>query len=215
MKKKKKDSGVAMIVVLIVGAVVLVFCLSLLLAAYTLYARTNREVTQQQCKILAQTASESLGTELSNQNSGLITYFETQIQNGSWSGGEELCMNLDDGGQSGDYHVQVTFTYSLNLPDDDGEDSGDDNDDQDTNPDNPESGNESGNTGAEGNSGTKKAGDNPGGSNAQPVGNGTYTIRAVVRCTRGDGTGKDVQYYELETEFSSVSMKGGIGSEEE
>lgn len=207
MQKKDKNAGVAMVVVLIVGAVVMVFCLSLLLAAYTLFSQTNRQVTQEQCKILTQSTAEMLSAELKNPDSALSGYLGTQIQSGKWISEEiantaepgdidadavsKLVMTLEDGGESGDYHVAVTFSYSLNLPEDDGGDDDDDDDDQD----------DTGNGGTSG--------------GAESGGNGSYTIRAVIRCTRGDGTGRDVQYYELETVFSSVSLKGGAGSEEE
>ena len=207
MQKKDKNAGVAMVVVLIVGAVVMVFCLSLLLAAYTLFSQTNRQVTQEQCKILTQSTAEMLSAELKNPDAALSGYLGTQIQSGKWISEEiantaepgdidadavsKLVMTLEDGGESGDYHVAVTFSYSLNLPEDDGGDDDDDDDDQD----------DTGNGGTSG--------------GAESGGNGSYTIRAVIRCTRGDGTGRDVQYYELETVFSSVSLKGGAGSEEE
>ena len=207
MQKKDKNAGVAMVVVLIVGAVVMVFCLSLLLAAYTLFSQTNRQVTQEQCKILTQSTAEMLSAELKNPDSALSGYLGTQIQSGKWISEEiantaepgdidadavsKLVMTLEDGGESGDYHVAVTFSYSLNLPEDDGGDDDDDDDDQD----------DTGNGGTSG--------------GAESGGNGSYTIRAVIRCTRGDGTGRDVQFYELETVFSSVSLKGGAGSEEE
>ena len=214
MQKKDKNAGVAMVVVLIVGAVVMVFCLSLLLAAYTLFSQTNRQVTQEQCKILTQSTAEMLSAELKNPDSALSGYLGTQIQSGKWISEEtaktaepgdidadavsKLVMTLEDGGESGDYHVAVTFSYSLNLPEDDGGD--DDDDDQDD-------------TGNGGTSGGAESGGTSGG--AESGGNGSYTIRAVIRCTRGDGTGRDVQFYELETVFSSVSLKGGAGSEEE
>ena len=214
MQKKDKNAGVAMVVVLIVGAVVMVFCLSLLLAAYTLFSQTNRQVTQEQCKILTQSTAEMLSAELKNPDSALSGYLGTQIQSGKWISEEtaktaepgdidadavsKLVMTLEDGGESGDYHVAVTFSYSLNLPEDDGGD--DDDDDQDD-------------TGNGGTYGGAESGGTSGG--AESGGNGSYTIRAVIRCTRGDGTGRDVQFYELETVFSSVSLKGGAGSEEE
>lgn len=229
MQKKDKNAGVAMVVVLIVGAVVMVFCLSLLLAAYTLFSQTNRQVTQEQCKILTQSTAEMLSAELKNPDSALSGYLGTQIQSGKWISEEtaktaepgdidadavsKLVMTLEDGGESGDYHVAVTFSYSLNLPEDDGGDDDDDDDDQD------DTGNGGTSGGAEsgGTSGGTESGGTAGGteSGGTSGGNGSYTIRAVIRCTRGDGTGRDVQYYELETVFSSVSLKGGAGSEEE
>ena len=61
---RNNQSGVAMIMVLIVGAVILVFCLSLLLVTYSLFAQTSRQTTRLQCKMMAQSFSESLKEEL-------------------------------------------------------------------------------------------------------------------------------------------------------
>ena len=234
MQKKDKNAGVAMVVVLIVGAVVMVFCLSLLLAAYTLFSQTNRQVTQEQCKILTQSTAEMLSAELKNPDSALSGYLGTQIQSGKWISEEtaktaepgdidadavsKLVMTLEDGGESGDYHVAVTFSYSLNLPEDDGGDDDDDDDDQDDTGNGgtsggAESGGTSGGTESGGASGGTESGGTSGG--AEPGRNRSSTPRAATRCTRGDGTGRDVQFYELETVFSSVSLKGGAGSEEE
>lgn len=125
-----------MIMVLIVGAVVLAFCLSLLLIAYSLFAQTSRQTGRQQCKLLAQSFSESLGTELSDPSSDLSQYLSKQIQSGDWKsknpirvegadaetqenteGVTELILNLNDGGKLGAYHMTVTLTYTQNISD--------------------------------------------------------------------------------------------------
>ncbi|MBO5509007.1 MAG: hypothetical protein J5962_00965 [Lachnospiraceae bacterium] len=223
MKKDKKNSGVAMIVVLVVGAVVLVFCLSLLLVTYTLFSQTNRQVTQIQCKILAQSTSETLAGELKRSDSELVEYLGDQIQSGKWISEDtalseqadaqvtdtvsELVMNLDDKGQCGEYNIRVTFSYSLNIADDDDEEGGDDNDDQDNtlNAEDIDVEEVSGGASEGGNGNNSEANNNSEGE--VPSGNGTYSIRAVIRCTRGNGTGREVQYYELETIYPAVSLK--------
>ena len=145
------NAGVAMVMVMIVSAVVMVFCLTLLLVTYTLFSQNVRQMSSLQCKLLAQSVAESLAQEFENPDSELSKYLSAQIQNNTWvaqnvsaeagaqgneeSAGEnavsELELLLDAGGKTDDYRVSVTLTYSLNVADDDGKDDGDDEDDQD------------------------------------------------------------------------------------
>lgn len=196
-----------MLMVLIVGAVVLVFCLSLLLVTYSLFAQTSRQITRLQCKLLAQSFSESLGEELKDPASGLSVYLKEQIQNGYWISGEasqsmdesssesaavsELLMNMDDEAALGDYHVTVALTYSVNVADDEGGDEGEEGDDQD-----PNLGGEAGSGEGPG----PTAGEDPGASGT------TYSIQATVKCVRGDGSDRDAQYYVIETVYPAVSF---------
>lgn len=213
------DSGVAMIVVLIVGAVVMVFCLSLLLVTYTLFAQTSRQTTQLQCKLLAQSCSEMLGEEFKNPDSELSGYLSEQIENGSWISEDmmkgmeegslspgtvsELTLNLGDEGALGDYNLTVTLTYSLNIAEDDGSGEEDEDDDQDNNL--------TDGTGEEsGVPETNPGGSQAGGTGSEPgtaeAGNVTYSIKAFIRCMRGDGTDRDVQFYTIETIYPAVSL---------
>ncbi|MDD7642462.1 MAG: hypothetical protein PUK75_08310 [bacterium] len=85
---------------------------------------------------MAQSFSESLGTELSDPSSDLSKYLSTQIQSKKWTsknpirvegadaetpespvGVKELVLNLDDGGNLGPYHLTVTLTYTQNISD--------------------------------------------------------------------------------------------------
>ena len=204
LKKRQNNAGVAMIVVLIVSAVVMVFCLSLLLVTYTLFAQTSRQVTQVQCKILAQSTSETLKEELKKPDSDLCIYFRNQIESGKWIS-EEAAKAAEEGSLADDVvselrltldNLSVTFTYSLNLPDDDGGGEGDEKDDQD---------NDSDDNGMEEGNGQNNSED-PGESNGEPAGNGTYSIKATIKCMRGNGADRDVQYYTIETIYPAVSL---------
>lgn len=206
--RKSDDSGVAMIVVLIVCAVVLVFCLSLLLVSYTLFAQTARQTTQFQCKILAQSCSEVLEEELKDPDSDLSAYLGEQIQNGYWLSEEtdpdagenpsktdavsELVLSMDDNGASGDYNVTITLTYSLNSAGDDGDDDGDD-DDQDEDIKNKKLTEE---TYSEAVPDTKE------GEQEKK----SYSIKATIQCVRGDETDRDTQLYTIEMVYPSVSL---------
>ncbi|MGN0151750.1 MAG: hypothetical protein ACI39Q_04685 [Wujia sp.] len=210
------NSGVAMIVVLVIGVIVLAFCLSLLLVTYTLFSQSSRQVTRLQCKMLAQSASETLGSELEDADSALIAYLKKQIDAGYWvsegqvndaddetSGSDavtELVLNLDDDNATGAYNLTATLTYTLNVTDDEGGDEGSDEDDQDDDT-------KGGTTGNEGNKGNaNEPSDTPADIPDNTAGNGSYSIKAVIKCMRGDGTDRDVQYYVVETTYPSVSM---------
>ena len=237
MKKKKmcfqrkrnilrnNQSGVAMLMVLIVGAVILVFCLSLLLVTYSLFAQTSRQTTRLQCKIMAQSFSESLKEELSDSSSNLAVYLGEQISNGNWKSSmdgideeepddvenpdavSELVLNLDDSSTLSDYHLSVTLTYSLNAADDEEGDGGDDEDDQDDSlsENDVDSGNQQ--NGKQNNQ-QNKGNQNGSGEGTNPADAvATYTVDAVITCMRGDGNDRDTQYYVLETSYPAVSFK--------
>ncbi len=241
MKKKKmcfqrkrnilrnNQSGVAMLMVLIVGAVILVFCLSLLLVTYSLFAQTARQTTRLQCKMMAQSFSESLQEELSDSSSDLAVYLGEQIRNGNWKSSmdgideeepddeenpdavSELILNLDDSSTLSDYHLSVTLTYSLNAADDEEGDGGEDEDDQDDslsgndadsgNQQNGKQNNQQNNRQNEGNQNGSGEGTDPNDAVA------TYTVNALITCMRGDGNDRDTQYYVLETSYPAVSFK--------
>lgn len=244
MKKKKmcfqrnrrilrnNQSGVAMLMVLIVGAVILVFCLSLLLVTYSLFAQTARQTTRLQCKLMAQSFSESFQEELSDSSSELSVYLGKQISEGNWKSSmdgmdeeepddeenpdavSEIVLNLDDASTMSDYHLRVVLTYSLNAADEEG-DGGDDEDDQD----NSLSGNDvdSGNqqNGKQNNQQNSQQNNQQNSGNQNEAGEGTnsenavatYTVDAVISCMRGDGSDRDSQYYVLETSYPAVSFK--------
>lgn len=234
---RNNQSGVAMLMVLIVGAVILVFCLSLLLVTYSLFIQTSRQTTRLQCKLMAQSFSESLQEELSDSSSELSVYLGKQISEGNWKSSmdgteeegpedvtnpdavSELVLNLDDSATLSDYHLRVTLTYSLNAADDEEGDGGDDEDDQD----NSLSGNDidSGNqqNGKQNNQQNSQQNNQQNNKqkkeNQNEAGEGTnsenavatYTIDAVITCMRGDGSDRDSQYYVLETSYPAVSFK--------
>lgn len=207
------NSGVAMLVVLIVGVVIMVFCLSLLLVTYTLFSQSSRKMTQQQCKILAQSVSEAIGEELKKPDSELCIFLKKQMDSGYWVSEEtlkdfeedtqpvnmvsELELRLDAGASTGDYSVIVFLSYSLNLADDDGSDEGNEDDDQDDNPKGDESANVSNIANNAESSGEENS----------TSGNNSYSIRLTVKCVRGDASDKDVQSYTIETIYPAVSMK--------
>lgn len=222
---RNNQSGVAMIMVLIVGAVILVFCLSLLLVTYSLFAQTSRQTTRLQCKMMAQSFSESLKEELSDSSSDLAVYLGRQIRDGNWKssmGGmdeeepedaenpdavSELVLNLDDSSALSDYHLSVTLTYSLNAADDEESGGGDDEDDQDDTL--------SGNDADSGNQQNGKQNNQQNKGTQNEFGEGTdsenevatYTVNALITCMRGDGNDRDTQYYVLETSYPAVSFK--------
>lgn len=74
------NRGSAMITALVVGLVILAFCLSMLLVSYTLFAQTSRQNTQLQCKNIAQSFSEELKSELEDgKNAELTEYLKSEI----------------------------------------------------------------------------------------------------------------------------------------
>ena len=213
------DSGAAMIMVLIVSAVVMAFCLSLLLVVYTLFAQSSRQTTKLQCRLFAQSFSETLGQELEKPDSDLAVYLSKQITDGCWLSEEtakgldpdsfpentvsELVMQLGDEVSVSDYHLTVTLTYSLNVAEDD--DTGDttETDDQD---------NEAASGGGEESAGEDnptppRENDTPGEGGSVPAGNGSYAIRAVITCIRGDSEDRDAPSYTIESLYPAVTLR--------
>lgn len=245
MKKKKmcfqrnrrilrnNQSGVAMLMVLIVGAVILVFCLSLLLVTYSLFAQNARQTTRLQCKLMAQSFSESFQEELSDSSSELSVYLGKQISEGNWKSSmdgmdeeepddeenpdavSEIVLNLDEASTMSDYHLRVALTYSLNAADDEEGDGGDDEDDQDhsLSGNDVDSGNQQ--NGKQNNQQNSQQNNQQNSGNQNEAGEGTnsenavatYTVDAVITCMRGDGSDRDSQYYVLETSYPAVSFK--------
>lgn len=196
----KDNSGVAMIVALVVGVVAMVFCLSLLLVAYTLYAQTNRKNLQTKCKLLAQSSLKAVELELMDNTSNLDEYLYNQIKNGLWVSIEEdeangeggalaygsvayLTLNLNHGDSAAGYNIIATFSYSMS---DDSEDE--------VLPDGPDDqeGNESGNAG--------------GGEAPEDNTVGAYTIFVDVTCVRGSLEDRDSQSYTISAEYTSVTL---------
>lgn len=213
MKSKRKqlnNSGVAMIFAVIVGVVVMVFCLSLLLVTYTLYAQSSRQTTRTQCKLFAQSFQESFGQELNDENSSLNQYLADCINDGEWISEEEAMatpsselgskvseLKLDmSQAVVPNYKLTVTLSYGINESDDEEETTEDEKDDQDEEltpgtpgevvPDNP-------------------SGDLPGEAPGTP-GNGSYTVHAKIECVRDGFDTSDVQSYTIETEYPTVSL---------
>ena len=198
--QRLNNAGVAMLMVLIVSAVVMVFCLSLLLVTYSLFTQTSRQTTGMQCRLLAQSSAESIREELKDPSSELSVYLKSQIQSGNWvpedaleeaegdlpQNGtfERLRFHLNMGDKTPDYRVTVVMTYSLNATDEEsgGDEGGDDNDDQDH----------------------TLTHDSVSGGNAREY--RSYSLKAVIRCTRGETTDRDSQYYEIETGIPAITF---------
>lgn len=212
------NKGVAMLMVLIVSAVVMVFCLSLLLVTYSLFSQSARQTGRLQSKLYAQSCEESIKEELKNPTSDLNQYLKNQIQNGMWipedTGEEELAnapegavqemiLRLDTKGKAEGYHVKVVLTYSQNITDDENEGNEDDDQDEDlSNQQEPAQNPDSGQNGSK----AQETGNNePAGGNGE-ASVISYSIRAVIRCTKGEETDRDVQYYEMESTYSSVTL---------
>lgn len=144
VKSIKDNRGVAMLFAMIVAAVVMAFCLSLMLVVYSYYAQSARKLSQDQCKILAQSFSEALKEEFnSEETSELKTYLSSQINSGVWISSaesasveagkiKELLLNSNDIKVPG-YKIKVALTYygssgsdepvvDDDLPDEDDED---------------------------------------------------------------------------------------------
>lgn len=209
-RKQLNNSGVAMIFAVIVGVVVMVFCLYLLLVTYTLYAQSSRQTTRTQCKLFAQSFQESFGQELNDENSSLNKYLAQCINDGEWISEEEAMatpsselgtkvseMKLD---MSQDvvssYKLMVTLSYGINESDDEEESTEDEKDDQDEdlNPDKPGE-----------NLPGEPSGDLPGEAPGTP-GNGSYTVHAKITCVRDGLDASDVQSYTIEAEYPTVSL---------
>lgn len=183
------NRGVAMIYALIVGAVVMAFCLSLLLVTYTLYAQTNRQNTQLQCKLMAQTFAQQLEQDLKTNidDSELVHYMGTSIKENSWRSLEAednmekatdyTKLFIDCDSEVAGYTYNVVFTYIINTAD---EDEGDVPGGGDSSEGNP-AGGASGDGGAEN---TRNC-----------------TVYSTITCKRGDGKGRNAVSYTLNGEY--------------
>lgn len=207
-KKQQNNSGVAMIFAVIVGVVVMVFCLSLLLVTYTLYAQASRQTTRTQCKVFAQSFQENFEQELTDTGSSLNQYLADCINDGEWISEEEAAVT--PAGEMGtrvselkldmsqdvvsSYKVTVVLSYGINETDDEEGTTEDDEDDQDDETD-------PGLIPSDGPSGDPGAPDTPGGP-----GNGSYTVHAKITCVRDSMEASDAQSYTIEAEYPTVSL---------
>lgn len=193
------NRGVAMIYALIVGVVVMAFCLSLLLVTYTLYAQTNRQNTQLQCKLMAQTFAEQLEQDLKTNvdNSKLVEYMGASIKDNNWRSLEaednmeksvdytKLIIDCDS--EVAGYTYNVIFTYIINTADEDEEEI------------------PGGGESSEGNPGDGSAGGS-GDGDAENTRN--CTIYSTITCRRGDGKDRDVISYTINGEYDiSIPLK--------
>lgn len=127
------NRGVAMIYAIIVGTVVMVFCLSLLLVTYTLFAETNRQNTQLQCKLMAQTFAQQLEEDMKTNvaTSELVKYMGDSIKDDKWrpSNSDDAVVGetrytdliIDCDSEVAGYTYNIVFTYTVDLSDDEGD----------------------------------------------------------------------------------------------
>lgn len=194
-RHRRDNEGAAMVMVLIVTAVILVFCLSLLLVTYSLLAQTVRQTTRMQCKWLAQSFSEALQKEITDPDSDLCSYLAEQITAGKWTdsaepdGNGQLVLFLDEAVIPADYNLKVVLTYSQNTAEDDVEEPEEEDDQDNTEPDGKQLQNS-----------TAREKTDP----DQEV--QIYTMTAEIRCVRGAEDGSDTQSYELECVYPAVSL---------
>lgn len=215
-KLADNNQGVALVVVMVIGAVIMAFCLSMLLVTYTLFAQTSRKTTQLRCKMLAQSYSDVLNEEFKKETSDseLQTYLCEQIRDKKWiakdseadsglSGTtEKLELVVDQSGSNVAYGYTISTTFSYEEGDDldeDDDEIGDIDDDDD------EEEQESGDPGP----GPGSNPDDP--ASEDPVG-GIYQVTAVIKCARGDGTGKDPQIYTIERQYT-LTVKAEEGDD--
>jgi len=201
------NQGVALVVVAIIGAVIMAFCLSMLLVSYTLFAQTSRQTTQLRCRLLAQSYSEVLGEEFNKKSdeSELLQYLGDKIRKKEWIAvdseadsdmtgtTDKLVLSVDQSSSNvaAGYTITTSFTYEDNEDTDD--ESGDgtpDEDDEDTK--------------------EPAEGESPVTPDEPEEAGGTYLVTAFIKCTRGNGEGRDVQEYTIERQFTlNVSAKSG------
>ncbi|MGN0385089.1 MAG: hypothetical protein ACI4EX_04325 [Lachnospiraceae bacterium] len=209
-KLHKDDSGVAMIMALIVGVVVMAFCLSLLLVTYTLYAQTARKNAQMQCKVLAQSYVECLRTELADPDSDMVKYLQYKMTDtsspyGVWTATnasaddialltgrgldpyEVLQLEIDASG----YWLNLFMTYQAGVDDGEGGEEGEEPDDE-----------------FEGDADTAEPEENQAEAERQNsplarVGTGGAKSRVSIKiqCVRGLETDRDKQVYTIEEEY--------------
>ena len=207
-KLHSDDSGVAMIMALIVGVVVMAFCLSLLLVSYSLFAQTNRKNTGLQCKLLAQSCGEMLEAELTDENSDMTKYLQYKMQEessayGAWIAEnetterieelqgkglftyEDLQLEIDASG----YEIHLFISYKHGAGDDvgdtgeEGNGPDDEVEDGDAEAGIQETVNE-GNTAKQAKSATEKR-----------------RVKITIQCIRGVASDRDKQVYTLEEEY--------------
>ncbi len=204
--KKSDDSGVAMITAMIIGVVVMVFCLLLLMVTYILYSQSLKRVDDTQCKLIAQTCMESVRTEIVDSESDIHKYLAEQMSAGTWISIEKALVNTDENALSelvldmvdrtvdqelALYEIQTVISYSISQStgDDDSPGLPDDNDIYDD----PEAGNGSSTDG------------NSSGSGQNNNGNGNVAVYIKVIVTKGP---KDspMSYCVYETECPAVTF---------
>ena len=88
--ERRKNKGTAMMVVIIIIGVLIVFCFSLLLVSYTLYASQTKKASSLRCSEAANTLSKALQVELTDPNayrdSTLWNYLRFNLaQNDAWN----------------------------------------------------------------------------------------------------------------------------------
>ena len=209
-KLHKDDSGVAMIMALIVGVVVMAFCLSLLLVTYTLYSQTARKNAQMQCKVLAQSYVECLRTELADPDSDMVKYLQYKMTDtsspyGVWVASnasaddiaqltgrglnpyEVLQLEIDASG----YRLNLFMTYQTGVEAGEGGEEGEEPDDEfegDANAAEPEEG--------EAEAGRQNSPSARGGT-----GGAKNRVSIKIQCVRGLETDRDKQVYTIEEEY--------------
>lgn len=209
-KKFEKDNrGAALLYSLIVGTVILAFCLSMLFVCYTLFAQTSRRTKSLQSKILAQSYMDSLKEEFKKDvaDSPLQEELANRIKDGKWVAANsesvpdgsdtEIVMSLDTNTleANSNFMIMTTFSFEANV-------SGDDSlslkpidqDDQDEEED--DAGAADGETGGAGG-----AGGGAGDGSEDPDPSGSYLVNASVKCTNGAGGGMDEQSYTIDCQF--------------
>lgn len=182
------NRGIAMITALVVGVVVLMFCLSMLVICYSLYAETNRKSGQIQCKEMAQSVAVEL-KDTFKKDCELTQFLKDQIRSGSWEASEDsdsfdynynMTLQLSGDGDVSDICKFNTVLVELCYVEDSDSGSSDDNDA----------------------GGSNDGGSNDGGSNdaGAPNKGGIYRIYARITCARGDANNTD-QKYSIETMY--------------
>lgn len=201
LKKTDNDSGVAMITAMIIGVVVMVFCLLLLMVTYILYSQSTNRVNEMQCKIIAQSGMEALRDEIRDSDSEIHKYLADQIEAGTWLSADaavvnpgseavtELELDLVDRTDSNDlylYDVKATLSYGLNQSDDDFvlPDIDDDND---------------------GSSGANAGGNIGGNVGGQPAGIGNVTVHIKITVIKGPED-NPLCYITYEADYDEVSF---------
>ena len=88
---RKKNSGAAMVVAIIVIAVLMVFTFSLILVSYTLFASQNKRVASKKCSEAANSLSLAMASELDSsknenayKNSDFWIYLRYHLMQGDW-----------------------------------------------------------------------------------------------------------------------------------